>query len=69
MVFMGYFKDMRRLSRIKSPEDVKPEDVKIWLNAKRRRAKIRSFARAIWAAIMGICTIVAAVFSVLSFFK
>lgn len=66
---MKMFKAWLRGRKIKAHPNMSKSEINDLYQAMKFSNKIRSILKTIWAIIAGFCTIIAAVFSILSYFK
>lgn len=66
---MGWFKDWKGTRHISIGDDISPEEFNMLYRSVKRSNSVRRVFCIIWKALLGICTIIAAVFSVLGYFK
>ena len=66
---MKMFKAWLRARKIKVHPNMSSSEMNDLYQAMKFSSKIRSILKTIWAVIAGVCTIIAAVFSVLAYFK
>lgn len=66
---MSFFDSWWRTRGIKPGDDITTEQFNDLYRAAKGEHKVRSTLKFIWAVIMGLCTIAAAIFSVLAYFK
>lgn len=60
------FKGLKAWIKTRKPQNANANEL---MEAIKFSNKVKSFCSRLWAIVAGICTIVAAIFSVLSFFK
>lgn len=64
-----YLKCYWNTRNIRPSDELTPQQLNELYQAAKAEHKIWSILKGIWAAVLGICTIIAAIFSVLTFFK
>ena len=66
---MGWFRDWKISRCIRIGDDISPEEFEMLYRSVKHSNSVRHVFGTIWKFLIGICTIIAAVFSVLSYFK
>lgn len=66
---MGWFKDWKGTRHIKIGDDVSPEEFNMLYRSVKRSNSARHVLGIVWRVLIDVCAIVAAVFSVLAYFK
>ena len=66
---MGFLKDWRATRKMKTGRQLSQEELNQLYRVVKKSTRIKGVLRAVWAVIAGVCSIVAAVFSVLAYLK
>lgn len=69
MSIKDYFASKKIVEKVDSGISPSADDMKILYGSIKTEQKIRSTIRFIWNFIIGLCSIVAAIFSILAYFK